>query len=264
MKLPKLEDLDVDGKRILVRVDLDYKDAEDGNKRQEVLLPTLDYLVDKAERIVLLGHRGRPGGRVDESLSLQTTGNRLEAYLRQKWGDERVGKLNMYVMENLRFNPGEEANDEHYARHLAEEGDIYVNEAFASSHRNHASIVSLPTFLPRAAGFHFISEVENLSRVLKSPKRPLISIISGVKEDKLGYVDDFRKFSDVILIGGRLPDLVQNSVLRQSSGLMLSKVEASKFHGLAKQSQVPSGTWQSGVGKIQNHKSQIKIAKLTA
>jgi len=204
MKLPKLEDLDVAGKRVLVRVDLDYKQQDFGNRRQEVLLPTLEYLADKTSKVILIGHKGRPGGKVDESLSLKFEGERFEDFLRTKWGEKRVAKLNMFIMENLRFNAGEEANDEHYAEHLADTGDAYVNEAFATSHRKHASIIGLPKLLPHAAGFHFVSEVENLGKVLVNPKRPVVAIISGVKEDKLNYVDDFKRLSDKILIAGRL------------------------------------------------------------
>ena len=214
MKLPKLEDLDVSGKRVLVRVDLDYKQEDIGNKRQVALLPTLEYLADKTSKVILIGHRGRPGGKVDESLSLKSEGERLEVFLKTKWGEERVAKLNMFIMENLRFNPGEEVNDEHYTGHLAEEGDAYVNEAFGTSHRKHASIVGLPKLLPHAAGLHFVKEVENLSRVLEKPKRPFIAIISGAKEDKLIYLDDLKKLVDKILIAGRLSEYVSNKVSR--------------------------------------------------
>ncbi len=221
MNLPSLRDLDIKGKRALVRVDLDYKEQAVGNKRQEVLLPTLEYLADKASRVVLLGHRGRPKGEEIEALSLKSTGDNLEEFLNKKWGKEKVKKLNMYIRENLRFDDGEEANDEHFTEHLAEEGDVYINEAFATSHREHASIVGLPKFLPHAAGFHFLAEVKNLSRVFKNPKRPLITVISGVKEDKLKYIDDFKKFSDKILIGGRLPDYIKDTKYKISDTKMV-------------------------------------------
>lgn len=206
MELPSLEALDVDGKRALVRVDLDYSDISTGNKRQEALFKTVEYLKEKVSRLVLLGHRGRPGGKEVESLSLKPASKSFEEFLKKKWGSEAVKKLNMFIMENLRFNPGEEANDERFAEHLAEEGDVYINEAFASSHREHASIVTLPKLLPHAAGFHFKEEVENLTQVLENPKRPLTVVIGGAKKDKLKYIDDFKKFSDKVLIAGKLPD----------------------------------------------------------
>lgn len=206
MELPSLEALDVDGKRALVRVDLDYSENAQGNKRQEALFKTVEYLKEKVSRLVLLGHRGRPGGKEVESLSLKPASKSFEEFLKKKWGSEAVKKLNMFIMENLRFNPGEEANDERFAEHLAEEGDVYINEAFASSHREHASIVTLPKLLPHAAGFHFKEEVENLTQVLENPKRPLTVVIGGAKKDKLKYIDDFKKFSDKVLIAGKLPD----------------------------------------------------------
>ena len=199
MKLPRLEDLDVSGKRVLVRVDLDY----------EILLLTLEYLAGKAAKIILLGHRGRPGGKVDESLSLKPAGEKLEKFLKERWGKERMEGLDIFIMENLRFNPGEEVNDSYFAEHLATEGDVFVNEAFATSHREHASIVGLPRFLPHAAGRHFVKEIENLSRIFKNPKRPVVVIIGGLKKDKASWVDKFKGIADKILVGGRLSDYLR-------------------------------------------------------
>jgi len=116
------------------------------------------------------------------------------------------------IKENLRFNLGEEANDENFAKEIASWGDIYINDAWGSSHRNHASIISVPKFLPHGAGFHFVSEVENLSKVFE-PKRPLVFIISGLKEDKLPYIKEFEKFADKVLVGGRLPDFLGDEAL---------------------------------------------------
>jgi 3-phosphoglycerate kinase len=206
MNLPKLENSEIKGKSVLVRVDLDFKDDRKVTKRQEVLLPTLDYLSEKAKKIVLLAHRGRPGGRVDSSLSLKTNSQKLRQFLIKKWGKERVKNLDMEVMENLRFNKGEEENDEHFTEHLAEKGEFFVNESFANSHRKHASIVGLPKVLPHAAGFHFAKEIDNLTKVIKNPQRPLVTIIAGRKEDKLSYLKDLLRLSDMVLIAGRLPE----------------------------------------------------------
>ncbi len=225
MELPSLEALDVDGKRALVRVDLDYSDISAGNKRQEALFKTVEYLKEKVSRLVLIGHRGRPGGKEVGSLSLKPASKNFEEFLKKKWGSEAVKKLNMFIMENLRFNPGEETNDEYFAEHLAEEGDVYINEAFASSHREHASIVTLPKLLPHAAGFHFKEEVENLTQVLENPKRPLTVVIGGAKKDKLKYIDDFKKFSDKVLIAGKLPDYIRNTKYEiQDTKLIVAKL----------------------------------------
>jgi 3-phosphoglycerate kinase len=206
MNLPKVENLDFQGKRVLLRADLDVNIAGDDSERLKILIPTLRLLSEKASKIIVMGHRGRPEGKEVKELSLKPISDFLEKLLIQEMGKEKVDKIDMYMMENLRFNKGEEENDKHFAKHLAEEGDVYVNEAFAASHRKHASIVSLPKMLPSAAGIHFPQEVENLSKVLNNPQKPVIVIIGGAKKDKLNYIEGFKKIADKILIGGRLPD----------------------------------------------------------
>ena len=192
MQLPRLEDLSVSGKKVLMRADLDTE------YRLQILTPTLDFLLKNKAEIILLGHKGRPGGKVAEDLSLKPLEGRC-----RKW--------QVRVEENLRFDPGEEADDESFARQLAEKGDVYVNEAFGASHRKHTSIVTLPKLLPHAAGFRFQKEVENLSRVFENSKRPVLVIIGGLKKDKLDYIEDFKKFADKILIAGRLPEYLQEA-----------------------------------------------------
>jgi phosphoglycerate kinase len=242
MKLSRLEDLELTGKRVLLRADLDVGEQElqdspvkrkghgaDKIPRLRRLIPTLEYLSQKAEKIVVIGHRGRPGGKVVESLSLKPVGQKLEALLKEKWGEERAERLNMSVMENLRFDKGEEENDKGYTEYLAEHGDVYVNEAFAASHRKHASIIGLPSILPHAAGLHFTEEVENLSRVLKSPKKPVVMVIGGTKRDKLNYLEDFIKLADRILIAGRLSEYFQaTSYQLPATNLLMANLIADK------------------------------------
>lgn len=199
MDLPKLTDLDVSGKRVLLRLDLDC-DPNPNDLRIKASQDSLNYLKEKNSQIIILGHRGRPDGKVDESLSLKPFQSIFD-----KWGAK--------VEENLRFDPGEENNDPEFAKKLASLGDCYVNEAFASSHREHASIVGLPKLLPGAVGFRFQKEVENLSKVFDNPKRPLVFIISGLKEDKLQYIKAFENLADKILVGGRLPDFLGDAAL---------------------------------------------------
>jgi len=199
MDLPKLTDLDVAGKRVLLRLDLDTK-SDENDLRIKASEETLNYLKEKSCQIIILGHKGRPEGKVDESLSLKPFQPIFD-----KWGAE--------VKENLRFEKGEEENDPEFAKKLASLGDVYVNEAFASSHREHASIVGLPKLLPHAAGFRFEKEVENLSRVFEDAKHPVIFLLSGVKEDKLSCLEGIKKIADKILIGGRLPDYMGDEKL---------------------------------------------------
>lgn len=199
MDIPKVSDLDVGGKKVLLRLDLDTK-PDPNDLRIKASIETLNYLKDKGAEIIILAHKGRPDGKVDESLSLKPFQPIFD-----KWGAN--------VEENLRFDSGEESNDPEFARKLATLGDVYVNEAFASSHREHASIVALPKLLPHAAGFRFIKEVENLSKVFDDPKRPLVFVISGIKKDKLEYIKGFESLADKILVGGRLPEFLGDKSL---------------------------------------------------
>ncbi len=207
MNLPKLTDTNVSGKKVLVRADLDIgKDLKKESEKLKTLLPTLEYVYENQAEITMIGHRGRPGGKKVESLSLKPVSKTLEEILTKELGKDGIAKLNMYVMENLRFNPGEEKNDSHFAEHLAENKDLYINEAFSTSHREHASIVGLPKYLPHVAGFRFSKEVENLSRVLTEPKTPVVVVLGGFKKDKIKYINGIKDFADKILIAGRLPD----------------------------------------------------------
>lgn len=199
MNLPKIKDIDVKNKRVLLRLDLDTV-PDENDLRIKSSIETLDYLKDQSAEIVVLAHKGRPDGKVDESLSLKPFQTIFD-----KWGAR--------VEENLRFDPGEEKNDPEYSKKLASMGDVYINEAFASSHRNHASIVGITKLLPHAFGFRFIQEIENLTRVFEDPKRPLVFLISGVKEDKLEFVKKFESIADKILLGGRLPDFLGDEAL---------------------------------------------------
>ena len=216
MTPPKLTDANVKDKRVIVRADLDFDPTDLNNLRLTSLTPTLDYLKQENCVITIIGHRGRPEGKVDETLSLKP----FESYF-AKWGAK--------VLENLRFNPGEESNSEEFAGQLAEGQDFFINEAFAVSHREHASIVGLPKLLPHAAGLRFAEEVKNLSTVFENPTRPVVMIISGVKDDKLSYMDDFLKFADQILIGGRLPDYIHDtSPLRKDPKVIVADLIGDK------------------------------------
>ena len=216
INLPKLSDANVQGKRVIVRADLDFDPSDINNLRLTSLTPTLDYLKSQSSVITIIGHRGRPEGKVDESLSLKP----FESYF-GKWGAK--------VLENLRFNPGEESNSEDFAKELAKDQDFFVNEAFGVSHREHASIVGLPKLLPHAAGFRFSEEVQNLNQVLENPNHPLVMLISGFKDDKLSYMENFLKFADKILIAGRLPDYIHDeSPLRKNEKVIVADLIGDK------------------------------------
>lgn len=226
MKLPSVKDKDIINKRVLIRADLDVgSDINGGEERLKTLLETLLFTLTKAEKTIVLGHRGRPGGKVVEELSLEPVSKKLEKLLIKKIGKEKVDSSNLFVMENLRFSPGEEGNDLKYAETLAEHGDVYINEAFSASHRKHSSIVSLPKLLPHAVGIHFQKEIENLSKFIKKPKKPVIVIVSGIKKDKLEYLEDLKKIADKVLIAGRLPEYLEEE---RGEKLMIANLNPDK------------------------------------
>lgn len=215
MNLKKLKDLDVVGKRVLVRMDLD---VDEDFSRIELSKDTLTYLLDRNSKIIIIGHKGRPKGKVNGELSLHRLVPVLEKLLGRpvlffydiigaETKDKVAGMQNgdIVLLENLRFDRREEDNDEGFAREIASLADCYVNEAFAVSHRAHASIVGLPKILPSAAGIRFEKEIEMLSRVLENPSRPVVAVISGVKKDKMEYISHLVGHVDKVLAGGLLP-----------------------------------------------------------
>lgn len=250
LKLPRIEDIDVKGKRGLVRVDLDAVLEEDGNNptppeknlRLQVIKPTVDLLFEKgALSLVLLAHRGRPAGQFDTNLSLLPLVAPLEKILGKKvvfiknLDFEEIRKVvedssdKIFLLENLRFWKGEEEKDNYFAERLSSLGSFYINEAFASSHRDHASITLLPRKLPFAFGNWFIKEIENLSLLLENPGRPSLLIISGTKKDKLYYLDRLSFVFDMILIGGRFPEyLSDNSRYRLDNRFLVARLNPDK------------------------------------
>lgn len=219
MNLPRLTDTDVTEKRVLVRSDVDVSlHEEDDEFRLKTITSTIKHLSDNKAKTIIIGHKGRPEGKVEKDLTLKPVSESLGKILDKKvefipavFGKDTKDKIDameegeIVMLENLRFDSGEEKNNKDFAERLAQLGDLYVNEAFGASHRRHASIVSLPNLLTHRIGFHFEKEIENLSKVFESPKGPVIVVIGGVKKDKLNYLEDFKKFADKILVGGRLP-----------------------------------------------------------
>ena len=218
MLIPRIETEYLSGKKALVRLDLDV-----GSEDFRIMASreTVEYLISSDAKIILMGHMGRPQGKPVSGLSLSLVARRLRRllaheidFVHEVYGflaKEKVNKLatgQILLLENLRFDPQEEGNGDVFARELAALGDLYINEAFAVSHRVHASIVGIPKYLPHVAGIRFAKEVENLTKVIESPARPVVVLISGIKKDKISYIKEFQTFADKILVGGRLPDYV--------------------------------------------------------
>lgn len=203
MVLPKLSE-EVSGKKVLLRLDLDVgRDTS----RVESAKETLVLLAENSAQTIVIGHKGRPWGKEVSELSLEPLAKVIGGLVGQEvtFSPKNPGGEKITLLENLRFDKREEENDENFAKELASLADFYVNEAFAVSHRPHASIVGIPKFLPHAAGFRFVREVENLSKVTENPKRPFIVLISGIKEDKVEMAKALAGKADKVLVGGKLP-----------------------------------------------------------
>lgn len=214
---------DFKGKIVLVRIDTDVdlkKEngdfAVDEDYRLKISLPTIHFLQKRgAKKIILLGHIGRPNGKVVSNLSLFPVASWFEKNLTsgcQLVDLEKIEtkKEGVYLLENIRFYPGEEKNDSKFRQKLASLADVYVNEAFAVSHRNHASIVGTSKLLPSFLGLRFEGEVKALSWLLKKAVRPLVFVLGGSKKGKLDYIEFLSSWADKLLIGGMLPTRIKN------------------------------------------------------
>ena len=218
-----LYDLDVTGKTVLLRADfnvpLDPNNPEitsEHNHRLRVTLPTVEYLLERNCKVVLCSHLGRPKGRVVESLRLKPVARSLSTLLGRPvhalqdciglQASSHVAEMlpgEVVLLENLRFHPGEVANDPQFANALASLADIFVLDAFGAAHRAHASIVGLPRILPSAAGLLLQRELDVLGEALQSPRRPFAVILGGAKvSDKLKLIENLVNRSELILIGG--------------------------------------------------------------
>ena len=203
-----LDDLgDLQGRRALVRVDFNVP-LDDGGRisddaRIRGALPTLRELRGKGAKLTLLSHLGRPKGE-DPKLSLRPVADALSELLGEPVAfDDPTADVGL--MENVRFDPGETENDAGLAERYAQWGDVYVNDAFGSAHRAHASTEAVARLLPHAAGRLLQREVETLTGILEDPQRPLVAIVGGAKvTDKIGVLDAFLERADAVLVGGAM------------------------------------------------------------
>ena len=216
-----VRDIKVDGKRVLVRVDFNVPlNAKTGaitdDSRIRATLPTIKYLIEREARVILISHLGRPKGKVVDKLRLTVVAQRLSQILGQQVGvtkdcigpevENSVASLqsgDVLLLENLRFHSYEETGSASFAQALARLADIYVNDAFGTSHRAHASIVEITNYLPAVAGLLLEKEVENLGNVLKNPAHPFATLLGGAKvSDKVGMLENIMDKVDYLLIGG--------------------------------------------------------------
>jgi phosphoglycerate kinase len=253
-----VEDADVAGRRALVRVDFNVP-LEDGrvadDTRIQAALPTIRLLLDRgASEVVLMSHLGRPKGP-DPALSLEP----VEARLRELVPDERIR-----LLENTRFDPRETENDPEYARELAAHGDLYVNDAFGSAHRAHASTEGVAHLLPAYAGLLLLRELEELGSLLESPERPFVAVLGGAKvADKIGVLTSLGKRADSLLIGGKMAEEVE-----RDSGYQLPDdvVAAASFEPDAEArvvswDEVPDGWLGLDVGPATRERYAARVAE---
>lgn len=220
-----IKELEVQNKRVLVRVDfnvpLDKKGRVSDDYRLKEALPTIEYLKKNQAKIILISHLGKPSENKEPEFSLRQVVSQLEKLLKEKIkflpdcvGEKTEKKINLMksgrvvLLENLRFYPGETKNDLEFAKSLAKLGDVYVNDAFSASHREHASVARLPGLIPSAAGLSLQREIKFLSKIKDKAKKPLIIIIGGKKTDKIESLPKLIKLSDYTLLNGFLSEII--------------------------------------------------------
>jgi len=241
-----VEQLDLPGKRVFVRVDFNVPiDKKTGavkdDSRIRAALPTIRHAIGKKAKVILASHLGRPDGKVVPELSLENVGARLSQLLGQDviFADDCVGdgvrKLvsdlregQVLLLENLRFHPEEERNDEDFARQLASLAEVYVNDAFGTAHRAHASTVGMVKHVPqRGAGFLMLSELKHLQPLLKGAQRPYLAILGGAKvSDKIKVIENLMARVDALLIGGAMAYTFMSA---RGIGVGASRVEKDKL-----------------------------------
>lgn len=233
MNFSTIKDMDVEGKRVLVRVDfnvpMDKKGSILDDRRIKAVLPTVNYLTKKKAIVILMSHLGRPK-KIDDAFRMDAVAKRLAKLLNTyviKLDDclgatveDQINEMKMgevCLLENLRFYPEEEKNDKSFAQGLAEFADIYVNDAFATMHREHASVSGIPYFLPSCAGLLVMKELKQLDKARK-PRKPFFAIICGAKEDKLKTAEKMFTKASNLFIGG-----VLGNILLKARGCKIGK-----------------------------------------
>lgn len=282
---------DVSGKNVFVRGDIDVPLSQEkitDDTRLREIWPTIEFLLQQGARVILAGHLGRPEGKVEPGLSSRVVAQYFGKLVNSgEFEEVHFGIVNGYkindqltLLENLRFFAGEEENNEEFSRSLSKLASFYVNEAFAASEREHASIVGVPKLLPRFAGFRLAKEVEVLANVLESPKRPLTVIIGGAKlETKIPLISKMAEIADTVIVGGKLVAeiTVGSFIMTLPNVKLLRLTETTKDTTLESIDRVIGeslatddlGTivWNGPVGKVEDYTYQVgtrRIAEMLA
>ncbi len=215
-----IKDLNVSGKKVLVRVDFNVPMDKEGNitddRRIREALPTITYLKDKGAKVILMSHLGRPKGKVNPDFSLAPVAKRLAELLNEQIifakdviDEDAASKAEalqdgqIMLLENVRFHGEEEKNDPEFAKKLSSLGEIFVNDAFGTAHRAHASTAGVADYLPSAIGFLIMKELDFMGKAISNPERPFVAILGGAKvSDKIGVIKNLMDKVDTLLIGG--------------------------------------------------------------
>lgn len=255
MKL--IRDINFENKKVFLRVDfnvpLDETGAVKDDTRIRAALPTIRYLLDEGAMLVVASHLGRPKGKYDPKLSLKTVAQKFQELVGRPVmlapdvvGPEverlksQVKKGDIILLENLRFHPGETANDEAFSRELASQIDVYVNDAFGASHRAHASVVGMVRFVPeKAAGFLMEKEVIYLRKAIEDPERPYVAILGGAKvSDKIPIIESLLDKADVVLIGGAMAYTFFKAIGMEVGRSLVEIDQLEKAQAILKKAQV--------------------------
>jgi phosphoglycerate kinase len=287
--MKKIDNLKLKSKKVLLRVDFNVP-IEKGrildDYRIKVEIPTIKKLIAKRAKLILISHLGRPEGEFKEEFSLKPIKRILEKYLKKKilgpfeiekakMEIEKMKEKDILLLENIRFYKGEIEGDESFAKNLAKMGDLFINDAFSVSHRDQASVTKIVNYLPSFAGPNLISEVKNLSKILKKPKRPLVVIVGGKKiEEKAKVVEKFSQIADFVLVGNLVANEIEKNKLKiKNKEKIIFPVENGKALDIdpktveifkEKIKMAKTLFWAGPLGKIEEKKYQkgtLEIAK---
>ncbi|MDR1467418.1 MAG: phosphoglycerate kinase [Oscillospiraceae bacterium] len=230
MNKKTIEDVDVYNKRVLMRCDFNVPFDETGQisdtRRITESLKSIGYLTDRKARVILCSHLGRPGGKFNSKFSLRPVANYLSEILKKdvKLSGDVAGSnsknlalsLNegdVMLLENVRFHRGEEKNDAEFSKQLASLAEVFINDAFGTAHRAHASTVGVTEYLPSACGYLMLKEVSTITKALREPKRPFVAILGGAKvSDKIGVIHSLLEKVDTLVIGGGMAYTFMNAL----------------------------------------------------
>lgn len=262
------------GKAVLLRYDLDVPLRQVQDKlvvsddfRLKKGLATLNLALHHAQEVILMGHLGRPGEQEDPNLSVAP----IYDWLEENGYREVLESQQLRLLENLRFESGEDECHPGYVKELASYGEVFINEAFAAFHQA-ASTTELPRHLPHAAGLNFAKEVEMLEHIRENPSRPLVVILGGAKiEDKVGAVSAMSKIADMVLVGGRLPGEIIEQQIRIAHNVFLAEMNVQGLDITPQTtrnwaqiiSKAKMVVWNGPLGRVEDHQNSqsLKVAQ---